>query len=220
MKAAPRVASKNDSAPEQPLPGPAKPQTPMPPSPSGNPQAPSLALEPVGAATSSGNEGTSSAGIASTPHLYAGRDAAPAHLLPSRAELPSNVPVQITHAVGSATGPVTEITLAPEELGNLRIEISTEGDRVSLTLQAERPDTLDLLRRHADRLLAEFRAAGFSEMNLGFSNLGTGEGARDHLPPQIREQAESSVGDRDVASGSDLDTRQKALSGSALYLRL
>ena len=115
---------------------------------------------------------------------------------------------------------MTEITLAPEELGNLRIEISTEGDRVSLTLLAERPDTLDLLRRHADRLLAEFRAAGFSEMNLDFSNLGTGEGARDHLPPQIREQAESSVGDRDVASGSDLDTRQKALSGSALYLRL
>ena len=159
-------------------------------------------------------------GIPAALHPTAGREVPPHLQPPARPDLPAHVPVQISQAIGNATGPVTEITLAPEELGNLRIEVSTEGDRVSLTLLAERPDTLDLLRRHADRLIAEFRAAGFSEMNLGFGNLGSREGASEHHPAGPPDHNSGTASDPEVAIGSVPDTRQHALRGSALYLRL
>ena len=65
------------------------------------------------------------------------------------------------------TGPV-EILLNPEELGHLRFEIHHKADQMRVVLSVERPETMDLLRRNADQLLGEFRAAGFSGASLSF----------------------------------------------------
>ena len=62
-----------------------------------------------------------------------------------------------------------ELTLDPVELGKLRFEIITTNDRTQINLSVERADTLDLLRRHADILRAEFREAGFDGASLNFS---------------------------------------------------
>lgn len=66
----------------------------------------------------------------------------------------------------------TELILAPEELGKLRLEIVTQDDRLTIRLFAERPDTLDLLRRQGDLLLAELRQAGFAQSSLSFGDWG------------------------------------------------
>ena len=61
------------------------------------------------------------------------------------------------------------LTLAPEELGRLQMTIQTSGDQLTLAIAADRPETLDLLRRHADQLSQELRQAGFAQPTLSFS---------------------------------------------------
>ncbi|VDC20359.1 Flagellar hook-length control protein FliK [Pseudogemmobacter humi] len=129
--------------------------------------------------------------------------------------LPATLPVQIAHAAVSAEGPVTELRLSPEELGSVRIELVTEGEKVSVTILAERPETLDLMRRHADRLAAELRTAGFSQLDLGFGQGGAGEtGSRAEAGGRIfHGNTADSPGPVPVAA-------PRPMAGSNLYLRL
>lgn len=62
----------------------------------------------------------------------------------------------------------TELVLSPEELGRVHFEMRRQGEGLSVTLTAERPETLDLLRRHAPELKAELQAAGYEGATLEF----------------------------------------------------
>ena len=66
-----------------------------------------------------------------------------------------------------------EITLRPEELGRLRLVVHDHAGQTSLYVTADRPETLDLLRRHTDLLMQEFRNQGFGALNVS-----VGGGAR------------------------------------------
>lgn len=97
----------------------------------------------------------------------------PAQAAPS---VPIALPASVTaalmpHAPQATLGPV-EVVLNPEELGKVRFEIHHQGDQVKVVLAVERPETLDLLRRHADQLVQEFRASGFSGATLSFGHWG------------------------------------------------
>lgn len=63
-----------------------------------------------------------------------------------------------------------ELSLSPEELGKLRFDIVAHGDRLAVMVFAERPEALDLLRRHGDQLLQELRLAGFTQSSLNFGD--------------------------------------------------
>jgi hypothetical protein len=78
-------------------------------------------------------------------------------------------------------GPVT-VTLRPEELGTLRFEVTQTEHGLHIHLSVDQPQTLDLLRRQGDQLLADLRQAGFAGASLSFA----GDGAQD-APPQQRE---------------------------------
>ncbi|MCI4664452.1 MAG: flagellar hook-length control protein FliK [Neomegalonema sp.] len=66
-----------------------------------------------------------------------------------------------------------EITLDPPELGKVRLEMSfNEAGKVSVMVQAERGDTLDLLRRHSDELAKELKEAGLSLDDMSFAERG------------------------------------------------
>lgn len=76
-----------------------------------------------------------------------------------------------------------ELSLAPNELGRLRMSLAQDGGSVLVLLSAERPETIELIRRHADQLTQEFRQAGFSGATLSFGQWGGGAGAaRPQLP--------------------------------------
>lgn len=90
---------------------------------------------------------------------------------------------QIAAALSQSNGPVTELRLSPEELGSVRIEVRTEGDRVTIMVAAERPETLDLLRRSVDRLGDDLRDAGFAQLDLSFGRWpGPGDDGRGDQP--------------------------------------
>jgi len=86
-------------------------------------------------------------------------------------------------AMASDSGGTTSLRLAPEELGLVQIDLQTDGDRARLNVLAERAETLDLLRRHADRLADALREAGFGRLDLSFGRW-SGSGGQD--PPQGR----------------------------------
>lgn len=75
---------------------------------------------------------------------------------------------QIADVVRQQPDRPVELTLSPEELGRLRMSFQSEGSAMHVTLSFERPDTLDLMRRHIDQLAQDLRAFGMSEVTFSF----------------------------------------------------
>ena len=111
-------------------------------------------------------------------------------------------------------GPV-EVTLRPEELGQVRLKLSGGDGTLVVQVIADREDTLDLLRRHSDVLQRELHDAGFGALDLNFGE--RAERDMDGVPS-------SKDHDADGQSPEDRDTRGEATSGqpmsSALNLYL
>ncbi len=63
-----------------------------------------------------------------------------------------------------------DVTLSPEELGRLTLSLSAQDGALAVTVAADRPETLDLIRRHLDLLQQEARDAGFTGLSFDFGN--------------------------------------------------
>ena len=61
-----------------------------------------------------------------------------------------------------------ELTLNPPELGRVRLSLAPSEAGIAVLVQAERPETLDLIRRHADQLAQDFRAMGYGATAFAF----------------------------------------------------
>ena len=107
--------------------------------------------------------------MAEGPH--APRTAAPS----SVPDLPRHVAAQLAEAVQRGAGPerAVELTLNPAELGRVRISMAPGDGMIVVTVLAERGETLDLMRRHADILAQEFHDLGYGTAEFTF---GQGDG--------------------------------------------
>lgn len=79
-----------------------------------------------------------------------------------------------------------EITLNPEELGRVRMALHTTDAGVTVSIATERPETLDLMRRHIDQLATELRNLGHASVGFEFSGQGSrgaAQSARFTGPP-------------------------------------
>lgn len=63
-----------------------------------------------------------------------------------------------------------ELTLDPPELGTIRVSISRGAEGMVLHLQADLPETLDLLRRHGGALAQELQRQGLDHSGFSFSS--------------------------------------------------
>ncbi|WP_417806550.1 flagellar hook-length control protein FliK [Thioclava sp.] len=86
-----------------------------------------------------------------------------------------------------------EIALSPEELGKVRLVLHASEHGMVVTVQAERPETLDLMRRNIGMLAADMRDLGYSELSFNFG---------DH-PQQHSGQAESEATAQGLNSGGN-----------------
>ncbi|MGB3553794.1 MAG: flagellar hook-length control protein FliK, partial [Jannaschia sp.] len=75
----------------------------------------------------------------------------------------------------SGGGARTEIELAPAELGKLRIVLQSSERGLHVQIAVERPETLDLVRRHVEGLHRNLLADGVSLSGL---DIGTGTGTQ------------------------------------------
>lgn len=143
--------------------------------------------------------------------------AAPAPQAAPGLALPAAVPAQLLHLAPAAKAGPVELILSPEELGRVKFQIHQQGDTVRVVLSVERPETLDLIRRHGDQLLQEFRQAGFSGATLSFGQWGQ----QNHAPPS----AAPAIADEDSCDATPAPPRPAVLAtalpiGQGLDLRL
>ena len=77
---------------------------------------------------------------------------------------------EIAQQIGARITPLArgqfEMTLAPAELGRLEIALREVDGVMTLSVSAERPETLDLIRRHIDLLAQELRQIAQRELSL------------------------------------------------------
>lgn len=104
-----------------------------------------------------------------------------------RTELPRHVALQLADVARKMPDRPVELTLSPEELGKLRLTFSGDLSAMTIAVNVERPETLDLMRRHIDLLAQEMRDIGYGEVTFSFTQSGAGgkEGGQsfsDHAP--------------------------------------
>ena len=83
----------------------------------------------------------------------------------------------------------TELLLHPADLGRIRFALAGSGDQLTITVAADNPGTLQLLKSHAADLRAELAREGFGQASLSFTGPGSG-GTQSHTG---REQPASPV---------------------------
>jgi hypothetical protein len=84
---------------------------------------------------------------------------------------------QIAGSLHQLPGGAVEIALSPDELGNLKLKLQADPqdpERMIVQLVFDRPETMDLFRRHGDQLADAIRAAGYADARLDFGQSGTG----------------------------------------------
>lgn len=88
---------------------------------------------------------------------------------------------QIANQMASAIAASTEagtvdIRLDPEELGSVQMSLKIRDGSLTMAIVADRPETLDLLKRHIEQLSAEFRAMGYGDVTFSFGGSQNGNG--------------------------------------------
>lgn len=125
---------------------------------------------------------------------------APAGTAFHRTETATSVLRQVIEGVTTAPGTgddVIELQLRPEELGHLRFRMVQGEHGLLLNISADRPETLDLLRRHVDQLARSLSDLGYGGASFSFGEGGQSNGrggeagrgmATDHAVPTDRYQ--------------------------------
>jgi len=113
---------------------------------------------------------------------------------------PHHVVMQIAAAIGrgaSGADRVIDLVLNPEELGKVRLSLSQSDAGLSVSVLAERPETLDLLRRNIDLLAGEFLDIGYQSAEFSFGH--EEPGAQQHPRATVSSPGPLSEDEGDTA---------------------
>jgi len=128
------------------------------------------------------------------PQHVASPTGAPQVAMPEQAR---QIAQQMAMATPTTAPGTTEITLNPEELGRVKMSLSLTDGAMVLTITAERPDTIDIMRRHIDLLAQTYRQLGFANMTFNFA--GSSEQGQSTNPTHT----EDTVADSPAAKTDD-----------------
>lgn len=94
-------------------------------------------------------------------------------------DLPRQIALRLSEAPAEAAGEGVELRLSPEELGPVRLTLRQVDGQMTVMITVERPETLDLMRRHVDQLLQDMRSIGYASVRLDMQ----AQGDRQPAPP-------------------------------------
>lgn len=127
---------------------------------------------------------------------------------------PQRVTQQIAEAVRRGTDGAIELALSPKELGSVRMSIQATETGTAIVMIAERDETMQLLRRHAEMLHDAFRDLGLGTLDLSFGGR-DGKAAR----PDPRASGAPGFGLSEIADAPQQPTTPRMVSGG-LDLRM
>jgi hypothetical protein len=116
---------------------------------------------------------------------------------------------QIGMAITQTGNGTTEITFNPEELGRVRLTVSHAESGPTVIITAERPDVLDLMRRHIGSLGLDLAQAGLGQATFTFGEHSQQGPPSDAVPEPSHDESDDLqpfVSPTSVA-GSGLDLR-------------
>ena len=157
-----------------------------------------------------------SATDAETTLWDAPRSSAAPNTTPLRAELAPHVAKQLVQVMAQAAHKPVEIALSPHELGRVRMSITAEDGAITVNILAERPDTLDLMRRHIDQLGHTFRAMGYDQIAFSFGQGGDADGNT----PTDRDSPPDERGAPEQTGGSLTAAPDATAAGAATLINL
>ncbi len=113
-----------------------------------------------------------------------------------------------------------ELVLSPAELGRVRISMMGGDGAMTVHVMADRPETLDLMRRHIDILAQEFHDIGYGTAEFAF-----GQNAADQGNPHDGDAGAggltTSSSQTDVTEGADTPApTQLTLQSDRVDIRL
>lgn len=120
-----------------------------------------------------------------------------------RADSP-NMPHRMAEILVSQAGQSVEVAMRPDELGSVRMVLSLSDTGATVFLNAERPETLDLMRRHADALAEALRQLGHESVDFSFG--------KEHQPSQGTDTRKAD----EVGTHEEPDQTTIARSGYAI----
>lgn len=134
----------------------------------------------------------------------------------TRAETAHAVAGQLAAAITAKPGSgAVEISLNPEELGKVSITLASREDGIHFMITADRPETLELMRRHISILASEFQDIGFGDLSF---HLGMSMGAQQEEGSKSTEPYASTKEEEKDAETPGVE--RLADSNRALDLRL
>ncbi|WP_297773948.1 flagellar hook-length control protein FliK [uncultured Roseovarius sp.] len=118
-------------------------------------------------------EGRPFADVRSAAHSVNGSNL-PVGIVYTRPELPQVIARQVVASVSRSGvgGRSIELSLAPSELGKVQMRLTSNDGQITVNLLAERPETLDLMRRHAEVLERALHEVGYEHAQFTFSQEG------------------------------------------------
>lgn len=106
-----------------------------------------------------------------------------------RADVARSVATQMMAAVGQANDGTIDVRLSPEELGRVRLALVPAELGMTVTITAERPETLDLVRRHIDLFAQDLRQSGFQNLSFSFGQNSRDQQAGFEMPDHVSSEA-------------------------------
>lgn len=105
----------------------------------------------------------------------------------------ARVAVAIAQAATALGHQPVELTLNPEELGRVRLTLQAGDGNMAVAIAVERPETLELLRRHIDLLAEQLRDIGYDDLVFSFSGDGGAQSDQDNDDDTTDHQPSSST---------------------------
>ena len=146
------------------------------------------------------------------------RSIAPAGPDVARVEMAKSVGAQLAEQMIKRSQGVVDVTLNPEELGRVKMAVNAGESTVSISIMAERPETLDLMRRHIDQLIEEFQQMGFEGIELAFSDGAAAQDDTSDTPSSTGAWGSSEATEMALETPDEIPNRPGQQSGLDMRL--
>ena len=91
-----------------------------------------------------------------------------------------SVLTQIVSVARTAVDGAIEVKLSPEELGRVRLSMTGAENGMTVQVTAERPETLDLIRRNIELFASDLLEQGFQNLSFSFGDDQANDSGKDN----------------------------------------
>lgn len=187
------------------------------------PQGAAWTMAAVEADRMTGDEGLQTL-VAPGTMAAAGAAAGPSAIPTTPSGPVPHLAARMTAALRQSADGATELALSPDELGRVRLRLEPDAanpDRMVVMITFERPETLDLFRRHAGELAEALRDAGYAGADIGFGQDQSGSDGSDGSQGRSADWAAGPAQTDPAAAPSPAPSPAPRLAaGASLDLRL